>query len=102
MVQSNPIRIMGASWAHHGRIMGASWACDGVGEKFIDDTPRNIRQSVMPTLVAIGQSLMIDAEKPQNRRVQIVHMHPAVEDAVAEIIGRSMHMSFQLGRRSRR
>lgn len=76
MVQSNPIRIM-----------GASWACDGVGEKFIDDTPRNIRQSVMPTLVAIGQSLVIDAEKPQHRRVEIVHMHAAVNDAVAEVVG---------------
>lgn len=64
--------------------------------------PRNVSEPIVATLVLVGQPLVVDAHQPQNRRVQIVHMHPAVEDAVAEIIGRSVHMSFQLGRRSRR
>ena len=86
------------------RLVGARLVpgTDGLGEEAGYHFACNVSEPIVATLVLVGQPLVVDAHQPQNRRVQIVHMHPAIEDAVAEIIGRSVHMSFQLGRRSRR
>ena len=47
----------------------------------------NVGQAIIPTLEAVGQSFMIDAQAVQNRGMKIMHMHRIFRDVIARVIG---------------
>ena len=52
----------------------------------MDDFAVHIRESKRAALVAIGQSLVVEAQQIQHRGVQIVHVHRLLDDVVAKFI----------------
>ena len=53
----------------------------------MDDPTVDVGQTKIPSLEAIGQPGMINAEEMQNRRVQVVHVDRVLDDSIAQLIG---------------
>ena len=47
-------------------------------------------QSQVEPLIGRGQFAMVEAQRPQNRRVQVVHMNRIFHNVVAKIVGRAV------------
>ena len=51
------------------------------------------RQSLVEPLIAIRESLVVDSEQPQDRRVEIMDAHRILDDVVGEVVGLSVDRS---------
>ena len=47
----------------------------------------HIRQPEAPALVTVGEALVVDAEQVQDGGLEVVDVHAAVGDVVAEVVG---------------
>ena len=70
----------------------------GLPQDAIDNFARNVGQSEISSLVAIGHLLVIDAQLMQNRGVQIMDVDWILRDVVAEFVGFAIdHATFDTG-----
>lgn len=53
---------------------------------------RDIGEPVVAALEAPHQPFVVEAELVQQRRVQVMHMHAAIHDVVAELVGVAVHV----------
>ena len=60
---------------------------------FLHDVAEDICQAIIAAGVPIGQSLVIQAEQVQHRRVQIMQVNFTGDRAITEIVGCSMRES---------
>src|SRR6266496_6361986 len=58
----------------------------GSGDEFADHMPMNVGEAEIAAGVAEGQLFVVEAEQPQHRRVQIVHVHFVFHRAKAKFI----------------
>lgn len=68
---------------------------DGISlrEHFLNDSPVDIRQPELPALELERQPFMIDPEKMQDRRLQVVNVNAALGHVEAEVVGAAMRMA---------
>src|SRR4051812_28037307 len=59
----------------------------GSGQKRLDDLTVHIRQAEVAPLVREGQPFVIEAEKVEGRRIQVVDVNGLLDDVEAELIG---------------
>ena len=45
-----------------------------LGKKIMNNVPMDVRQTTINTIMSDGKSLMVDAKKVQNRRVDVVDL----------------------------
>src|SRR5207245_1506446 len=72
---------------YHGAWEMWSDGKDTLRQNWFDDAPEDIRQSVIPPTVAVGQPLVIQAHQVQNRGVQVVDMDFVLDGVPAVIVG---------------
>src|SRR6266487_2082958 len=61
------------------------------GEDSFHHVARHIGESEVPSGVAISQTLVVEAQKVQNRRVQVVDVHRILRGPEAKFVGRAIH-----------
>src|SRR5436190_12701924 len=61
--------------------------------QLLHDLARHIRQPKIAALKAIRELLMVQTEKVQNARVEIIHVHRVFGDPPAEFIRLANHLS---------
>ena len=57
------------------------------GNQLADDVAVNVSQAEVAAGVTIGQSLVVEPEKTQDRGVQVVHVHLVLDGVPAELVG---------------
>lgn len=55
------------------------------------DITEDVRQSVVPSGMPVGQSCVIETEEMKNRCVQVVNMHPVFHGLETELVCRAVH-----------
>src|ERR1700728_4396625 len=55
-------------------------------DQFLDHAPMNVSQAEIAACVAVSELLMIEAQKVQNRGVEVVHVNPFSRGGEAELV----------------
>src|SRR3954451_1145022 len=77
----NTVRCTAGS-TYRGR---AAYGC--LRQDRLDDLPRDVRQTVVPALEAVGQAFVVEAEQVEDGRLEVVDVDGVVADLVAEVVG---------------
>src|SRR6185369_12162660 len=48
-------------------------------------------QALIQSLITVGETLVVDAEQLQDRRLQVAYMYAVANDVIAEVIGFPVH-----------
>src|SRR5262245_52285115 len=67
----------------------------GLGQNWCQYLTGDIGQSKVATLVAVSESLVIDAEEVEHCRVQVIYVHGVFNRGIAKFVGRAVsHAAF--------